>query len=101
MVIGEYMTTQNYLMINQSTNIVEDICIWDGNSETWQPPENTLMLVQATTPAMIWQDVREIDPVTGKSIVVDYVLSQINGAACIGFSWNGTACVTSEPKPQV
>lgn len=95
------MTTQNYLMINQSTNIVENVCIWDGNSETWQPPQNMLTLAQATTPAMIWQDVREIDPVTGKPVIVDYILVAVNGAACIGFSWNGTVCMTNEPKPQV
>jgi hypothetical protein len=45
---------QNYLMVNTSTNIVENIFVWNGDTNTWQPPANTLMLVQATTPAMVW-----------------------------------------------
>jgi hypothetical protein len=48
------------------------------------------MLVQATTPAMIWilnQD------------KTDYVLSQIVGAGSISFTWNGTVLTTNEAKP--
>ena len=46
---------QNYLMINESTNIVENICIWNGDVNTWQPPANTLMLVESTTPTLMWK----------------------------------------------
>lgn len=89
------MTIQNYLMINESTNVVDNISEWDGNPNTWQPPANTLMLVQATTPAMIWEAVI----VDGK--ITDYVLAEQIGDADIGFTWNGTACVTNEPKPAI
>lgn len=85
------MTIQNYLMINQSTNTVENVCLWDGNPQTWTPPAGYLMLVQSTTMALIW--------IWDKSIP-DWVLSQQMGQGQIGFIWNGTECVTNEPKPQ-
>lgn len=81
---------QNYLMINESTNIVENVCVWDGNSNTWTPPSGYLMLVQATTPAVIWE-VNEDN--------TDYVLTEEMGQGQIGFTWDGTKCVTNEPKP--
>ena len=84
------MTTQNYLMINQLTNVVENVCAWDGNPDTWQPPAGYLMLVQATTMALVW--------IWDQSIS-DWVLGQQTGTAQIGFAWNGTECVTNEPKP--
>lgn len=90
MVIGEYMTTQNYLMINESTNVVDNICLWDGNVETWQPPANYLMLVQATTPTMIW---------VLNSDKTDWILGEKLGESAIGFTWNGSVLTTNEPKP--
>jgi hypothetical protein len=86
------MTTQNYLMINESTNVVDNTCVWDGDTNTWQPPENTLMLVQATTPAMIW--ILNTDK-------TDFVLSEVIGVGSIGFTWDGTVCTTNQPKPTV
>lgn len=83
---------QNYLMINESTNVVENITIWNGDTNTWQPPANTLMLVQATTPAMFW--VLNADK-------TDYVLQEQLGGAGIGFTWDGVACVTNESKPEI
>lgn len=83
---------QNYLMINESTNVVDNICVWDGNTQTWTPPPNYLMLVQSTTIALIWQLNEEN---------TDYVLVPLEGAASIGFTWNGSECVTNEPKPEV
>jgi hypothetical protein len=84
------MTTQNYLMINETTNIVDNVCFWDGNPETWEPPANYLMLVQATTMAQVW--------VWDKAIP-DWVLVQQMGQGQIGFTWNGSECMTNEPKP--
>jgi hypothetical protein len=84
------MTTQNYLMINQSTNVVDNVCLWDGNPNTWQPPAGYLMKPQATTMALVWVWDKPID---------DWVLSQQMGQAQIGFVWNGSECVTNEPKP--
>jgi hypothetical protein len=85
------MTTQNYLMINESTNVVDNVCVWDGNPDTWQPPAGYLMLVQATTMAVVW---------VWDNAIKDYVLSQQIGQGQIGFTWNGTECMTNEPKPE-
>lgn len=79
-------------MINQSTNVVDNTCVWDGDTNTWQPPENTLMLVQATTPAMIW--ILNTDK-------TDFILSEVIGVGSIGFTWDGTVCTTNQPKPTV
>lgn len=84
-----------YLMINETTNIVENICVWDGNPNTWQPPSNTLMLLLLDTPAMIWQAVR------ANKKIIDYILVEAIGVAEVGYTWNGTACVTNQPKPEI
>jgi len=83
------MTTQNYLMVNPD-NVVDNICVWDGDTNTWKPPEGYTMLVQATTPAMVWEL---------NSEKTDYVLTEQIGMVGIGFTWNGTVCTTNEPKP--
>ena len=85
------MTTQNYLMISESTNVVENVCLWDGNTDTWQPPTGYLMLIQATTMALVW---------LWDNAISDWVLSQQMGQAQIGFVWNGIECVTNDPKPE-
>jgi hypothetical protein len=84
------MTVQNYLMVNESTNVVDNICLWDGNTTTWQPPAGYLMLVQATTVALVW---------VWDAAITDWVLAQEMGLAQIGFTWNGTECITNAPKP--
>jgi hypothetical protein len=94
------MTTQNYLMIDTFTNVVYNVCYWDGGPE-WTPPADTLMLIQATTPAMVWEPVIETDPVTQKPIIVDYVLVEQLGAGNIEFTWNGSVVTTNQPKPSI
>lgn len=81
---------QNYLMINQATNVVDNICIWDGNPNTWQPPLNYLVLVQATTPAYVW---------VLNSDKTAFVLQECTGEGAIGFTWDGSAVTTNEPQP--
>ena len=89
------MTTQNYLMISTATNVVENVCLWDGDVNTWTPPADILMLIQATTPAMVWQ------PVIVDGKVTDWVLGEQIGAGAIGFTWDGTVVTTNEPQPTV
>jgi len=86
------MTTQNYLMINESTNVVDNICLWDGNTNTWQPPTDTLMLIQATTPVLVWEL---------NADKTDYVLGEQIGVGAIGFTWDGTVLTTNQPKPVI
>lgn len=82
------MTTQNYLMVQE--NVVTNVVVWDGNSQTWQPPFDATMLIQATTPTKIW------DLVDSQYVLVDSV-----GDASIGFTWNGSVATTNEPKPEI
>lgn len=89
------MTTQNYLMIPNATNVVENICYWDGDINTWQPPVDTLMLIQSATNAIIWK------AVIVDKIITDYVLTEQLGGADIGFTWDGTVCTTNQPKPAI
>ena len=87
------MTTQNYLIIQE--NVVTNVCLWDGNTETWTPPSDATMLVQDATPAIVWVPVIVDDKTT------DWVLEEQLGGAQIGFTWNGTVCTTNEPKPAI
>jgi hypothetical protein len=87
------MTVQQYLMINESTNVVDNICMWDGDINTWQPPANTLMLIDSITPAMIWE------PVYTDKKITDWILVEQMGAGAIGFTWDGTVLTTNQPKP--
>lgn len=82
------MSNQNYCMVNTETNICDNICVWDGNPDTWTPPPHYLMLVQATTPAKVWDW-------TG----TEWVLQNELGAGSIGFTWDGTYLTTSDPMP--
>jgi len=80
---------QNYCMINTETNVCDNVCIWDGNPETWAPPPNYLMLVQKDTPAKTWQ-------LTGDQ----YELVVTMGVGSIYFTWDGTYLITNEPQPE-
>ena len=82
------MTTQNYLIIEQ--NIVTNVVVWDGNTQTWQPPIDSIQLVLVTTPAMIWELNQD---------QTEYVLTEELGAGGIGFTWDGSVLTTNLPKP--
>ena len=84
------MTTQNYLVVEN--NVVTNVCLWDGDVNTWTPPNDATMLVQDTTPAMIWEL---------NADKTEYVLTEQMGAGSIGFTWDGTNCITNEPKPSI
>jgi hypothetical protein len=89
------MTTQNYLQIQ--SDVVTNVIDWDGNPNTWTPPADATMLVQADTQALVWEAVI----VDGK--VTDYVLVEELGQGQIGFTWDTTTQVltTNQPKPTV
>lgn len=85
------MSVKNYLMINESNGVVDNVCLWDGDLNTWQPPAGYLMLIQETTMARIWEWDSELS---------DWALAQEVGQGQIGFVWDGVECVTNEPKPK-
>ena len=71
-------------------NVVTNLCLWDGDVNTWQPPLDATMLIQADILAMVW---------ALNTAWTDYVLTEVLGAADIGFTWDGTICTTNQPKP--
>lgn len=71
-------------------NVVTNVIVWDGDTNTWQPPAGAIMLVEATTIAMLWEV-----PLGGSS----YVLVPQEGQGAIGFTWDGSVLTTNEPKP--
>ena len=83
------MTVQNYLIVEN--NVVTNNVLWDGNPNTWQPPLDSIQLVQSTTPALVW--VLNADQ-------TDYVLGEQIGVGQIGFTWNGSILTTNQQKPQ-
>lgn len=84
------MKVQDYLTVEN--NVVTNVVAWDGDVNTWQPPEGTTMLVQDTTPAKIWI----LNPEQ-----TDYVLTEVIGAGTIGFTWDGSVLTTNDPKPEL
>jgi hypothetical protein len=86
------MTIQNYLEVDNNTNIVINNVSWDGDTSTWQPPETSTMLVDNETLSMIWQPNEDY---TG------WVLTGVLGAGDIGFTWDGTVLTTNQPKSTI
>jgi hypothetical protein len=82
------MTTTNYLVIENL--VVTNVVMWDGNIETWTPPIDATMLVQSTTPAMLWM----LDSATNT-----FILKEVMGMGDISFTWDGTVLTTNEPQP--
>jgi len=80
---------QNYLIIE--SNVVTNLCIWNGDTTVWTPPAGSIALIQETTPAMVWEINADKN---------EYVLTERLGAGAIGFIWDGITCVTNEPQPE-
>ncbi len=72
-------------------DVVTNSVVWDGDVNTWTPPTDATMLVQATTPAIIWQSDNLIPP--------SWILTEVVGAGGIEFTWNGAVLKTAQPKP--
>jgi len=79
---------QNYLIIEN--NIVTNIVVWNGDTNVWTPPNGSIALIQATTPAMVWSAPTETKP---------SVLIEVVGAGGIGFTWDGTFVITNQLQP--
>ena len=87
-------------MVNPS-NVVDNICVWDGDVNTWTPPADSIQLIQATTPAMVWigTTVENLPATIPPTYTTTYNLEEVVGAGSIGFTWDGTVLTTNQPKP--
>jgi hypothetical protein len=84
---------QNYLIIEQ--NVVVNLVVWNGDTTQWTPPQGSIALVQATTPAMVWEAT-----VVDKKVTAWNLVEQI-GVGGVGFTWDGTVLTTNEPQPEI
>ena len=83
--------SDNYLMINKSTNVVENIVVWDGNLETWNPGDEFLLLKAEETPCTLWS--WNNDQLQSEEII---------GAGGINDTWDGNTVIKPQPpKPEV
>ena len=89
----EVFVEQNYLIIE--SNIVTNVCVWNGDTTQWTPPQGSIALTQDTVPAMVWKPVYESD------IIINWQLTEELGAGAIGYTWDGTVLTTNQPKPAV
>ena len=71
-------------------NVVTNNVSWDGDINTWNPPSDATMVIQAITPAIVW---------TLDSTKTDWILTQVIGVGDIGFTWNGNVLTTNQSKP--
>lgn len=85
---------QNYLIIEN--NVVTNIIFWNGNTQTWTPPADSIQLIQSTIPAINWQAVEDAE-----GHIIDWALVEQMGLSSIGFTWDGKVCTTNEPKPPI
>ena len=54
------MTDKIYCMVNKDTNICDNVVVWNGDVQQWQPPSNYLMLIQENTLTKNWIWNREL-----------------------------------------
>jgi hypothetical protein len=38
---------ERYVILNESTGKIQNIVLWDGNLETWQPVEGTIVKLES------------------------------------------------------
>ena len=82
------MELQSYFVVEN--DVVTNIVVWDGNTDSWSPSANATMLVCATTMTKTWQLNND---------ATSYVLTEVLGEGQIGFAWDGTILTTNKPKP--
>lgn len=90
------MTTQSYLIIEN--NVVTNVVMWDGNTETWMPPASSIQLVKETVTAKLWESFPQT--VDGKK-VTDWQLVEKLAMGEVGYIWDGEFLTTNEPKPEI
>ena len=93
------MTTQNYLIVE--ANIVTNNVVWDGNTQTWTPPADSIQLIQSTTPSMVWvgTTVENLPATIPPTYTTTYNLEEVVGSGGIGFTWDGAILTTNQLKP--
>lgn len=84
------MTNKHYYIVDNQSNVCINLVLWNGNPDVWTPPSSCIALEQENTQAKIW-----VYDVNSK----EWNLEVQNGQGQIGFTWDGTYLVTSDPIP--
>lgn len=84
------MENKDYLMINKSTNTVDNIFVWDGNKETWNVPDEYNVFLKEEVKAKIW---------SYNDNIKDYEIVIKLGAGEIGYLFDGEFVKTNQEKP--
>lgn len=82
------MQMENYVLINNQTDIVDNVVVWDGNTQDWTPPASHTALPQATTPRLIW--VQDQQTQAWEQVLV-------TGGGSIGDAWDGQKLIQPQP----
>lgn len=83
------MSIEQYVMISKATNVVESSCMWDGDTQSWTPPEEYIMLPLSQFSLLVWV------PNVGNT---DWVLGPMQDPPAgleIGFLYDGTNNLTT------
>jgi hypothetical protein len=82
---------ESYFLINTQTNpqICENVIIWNGDKNIWNPPAGYILLLQKETLCHDWK---------WNSNSSAWELTEL-GIGGIGFTWDGTKLTTNEPQP--
>lgn len=84
-----------YALVDKQTNIVVGSCMWDGNRETWTPPEEYILVPEEATEALHWYLNAEDKQTYSLQTWVNKPLGGV-----IGFTFDGTKFITNEPQPE-
>lgn len=69
----------DYALLDKD-NVVIDIVIWDGNPETWPPPENAVTWVDVSDPEFFVEPGGTLDPKTMEFVRGEPLVSPENEA---------------------
>lgn len=79
---------ENYVLVDNQTNIADNVVVWDGNTQEWSPPASHIALAQSITPRLIWvqnEQTKELEQI------------EVIGSGSIGDSWNGEKLIQPHP----
>jgi hypothetical protein len=80
-----------YALVNKQTSKVDNLVEWDGNLETWQPPETHEAIFTADKPTIDWVWNPDLN---------DYEQVETVGNVQMGETWDGVKFVeVDKPEP--
>lgn len=83
---------QDYLIIH--SNKVVNIVTWNGDTNIWTPPIDSIALIKSKTPAMVWISDNSVTPAI-------YNLQEVMGVGEVNFTYDGTFVITNLPDPSI